>query len=94
MISYSQLATFSYLNNKDDFSHSFPSRPCTEWYWKCNFRPVVLRLLALLTATMSFMVVWSEVLFFNKSPVLSLFAIFVGVAQRSYNYFYIEVSLF
>lgn len=38
-------------------------------------------------------VVWSEVTFFNKSPVLSLFAQFLNLAKRNYDYFTIEVKI-
>jgi hypothetical protein len=37
-------------------------------------------------------VVWSEVTFFNKEPVLSLFAQFLNLAKVNYDYFTIEVS--
>lgn len=63
--------------------------PTIEWYWKCLIRGWVLRLLAVSMATFSVIVVWSEVTFFNKYPVLSLFAYFVDLAKR--NYFEIEI---
>lgn len=47
---------------------------------------------AILAAVLSTAVVWSEVTFFNKSPVLSLFAIFLGLARENYDYFTIEVN--
>lgn len=37
-------------------------------------------------------VVWSEVTFFNKQPVLSIFAIIVNVARTNYDYFTIQVN--
>ena len=37
------------------------------------------------------MVIWSEMTFFNKKPVLSLFALFLNSARLEYNYFAIEV---
>jgi len=44
-------------------------------------------------AVVTVMVVWSECVFFIKSPVLSLFAIFLNVATtRVYNYIAIEAS--
>jgi hypothetical protein len=39
---------------------------------------------------MSLFVVWSEATFFSKSPTLSLFAIFVNLAKKNYNYFALE----
>ncbi|ESO12929.1 hypothetical protein HELRODRAFT_105627 [Helobdella robusta] len=70
------------------FSFCFNAK--IEWYWKCKIRPILLKIAAILMAVMSFMVVWSECLFFVKSPVLSLFAQFVDLAERSYGYHAIE----
>ena len=46
---------------------------------------------SLVLMVLSFMVVWSECLFFIKSPVLSLFAVFIDLARNNYDYAYIEV---
>lgn len=54
----------------------------------------VLKVAAVCAGCLSVAVVWSEVTFFNKSPVLSLFAQFLNLAKRNYDYFTIEVSLF
>lgn len=40
---------------------------------------------------LSVAVVWSEVTFFNKSPVLSIFANIVKVSKKNYDYLTIEV---
>lgn len=64
----------------------------SEWYWKCWICPWTLRLLAVLMFAFSLMVIWSECLFFVKSPVLSLFAIFIDLARTHYNYVAVEVS--
>lgn len=50
------------------------------------------KVLAVLAATLSIAVVWSEVTFFNKEPVLSIFAIIVNMAKIKYDYFTIEVG--
>lgn len=42
----------------------------------------------------SVIVVWSECTFFSTTPVLSLFAVFIQLAEKTYNYIYIEVSVF
>ena len=43
-------------------------------------------------AVLTVMVVWSECVFFIKTPVLSLFAVFLNVATtHTYNYIGIEV---
>nr|XP_050853464.1 LMBR1 domain-containing protein 2 homolog isoform X2 [Vespula vulgaris] len=74
---------------------SFPLRiiynPIIEWYWKCIIKSYVKRVAAICAACLSAAVVWSEVTFFNKSPVLSLFAQFVNIAKENYDYFTIEV---
>lgn len=66
--------------------------PTVEWYWKCLFRPWVMKGLAVVLVVMSFMVVWSECLFFVKKPVLSLFAVFINIAKLNYDYVYIEMA--
>jgi len=54
----------------------------------------VLKVAAICAGCLSVAVVWSEVTFFNKSPVLSLFAQFLNLAKRNYDYFTIEVNIF
>ncbi|XP_021377021.1 LMBR1 domain-containing protein 2-like isoform X3 [Mizuhopecten yessoensis] len=66
--------------------------PTVEWYWKCLLRPWFRRILAVLLTVLSFMVVWSECLFFIKEPVLSLFAVFIDLAKQNYDYVYIELA--
>ncbi|XP_013409008.1 LMBR1 domain-containing protein 2 [Lingula anatina] len=68
--------------------------PSVEWYWKCLFQSWVLKIVSVILAIFSMMVVWSEVTFFNKKPVLSLFAIFINLAKENYNYLYIELASF
>jgi hypothetical protein len=48
----------------------------------------------MILALLSVLVVWSELTFFNASPVLSIFAIFVNLAKEYYDYLSIEVSSF
>lgn len=62
-----------------------------EWYWECLLRQWFYRLLAVLLSLFSVGVVWSECTFFSTRPVLSLFAVFIQLAERDYNYLYIEV---
>ncbi|XP_012941746.1 G-protein coupled receptor-associated protein LMBRD2 [Aplysia californica] len=66
--------------------------PAVEWYWKCSVRPYVYMIGAAVLTIMSFMVVWSECLFFIKEPVLSLFAVFINLARENYDYAYIELA--
>ncbi|XP_053264007.1 G-protein coupled receptor-associated protein LMBRD2 isoform X1 [Podarcis raffonei] len=88
------------------FVHTFPSQepenkiarylytPTVEWYWECLLRPWFHRILAIILATFSIIVVWSECTFFSTRPVLSLFAVFIKLAEKNYNYFYIEMACF
>lgn len=50
-------------------------------------------MLALLLSLLSVAVVWSECTFFSTHPVLSLFAVFIQLAESDYNYLYIEVDI-
>ncbi|XP_060552917.1 G-protein coupled receptor-associated protein LMBRD2-like [Ruditapes philippinarum] len=84
------------------YKHSFPVQrnrivqrfftPNIEWYWRCLCEPWVCRILAVILTIVSFMVVWSECLFFIKSPVLSIFAVFINLAKENYDYVYIELA--
>lgn len=65
-----------------------------EWYWECLLRPWFYRILAVVLSIFSVIVVWSECTFFSTTPVLSLFAVFIQLAEKTYNYIYIEVGLF
>lgn len=83
---------------KSTFSvhRSFPLRiiynPVIEWYWKCIIKSYVQKSAAICAGCLSAAIVWSEVTFFNKSPVLSLFAQFFNIAKENYDYFAIEFS--
>uniref|UniRef100_A0A8U7N6R8 LMBR1 domain containing 2 n=3 Tax=Corvus TaxID=30420 RepID=A0A8U7N6R8_CORMO len=68
--------------------------PTVEWYWECLLRPWFYRVLAVVLATFSVIVVWSECTFFSTNPVLSLFAVFIQLAEKTYNYIYIEMACF
>lgn len=56
-------------------------------------KPNLQKAVAVFLTVLSAMVVWSECTFFNKSPVLSLFAIFINLAKDNYNFVFIEVRL-
>uniref|UniRef100_A0A0B8RU41 Plasma membrane protein n=1 Tax=Philothamnus irregularis TaxID=1899461 RepID=A0A0B8RU41_9SAUR len=68
--------------------------PTLEWYWECLLQPWFHRILAIILAIFSIVVVWSECTFFSPKPVLSLFAVFIRLAEKNYNYFYIEMACF
>ncbi|XP_045521222.1 LMBR1 domain-containing protein 2 homolog isoform X1 [Pieris brassicae] len=60
--------------------------PLVEWYWECFLKQYFLKTMAVVTGILSIMVVWSEVTFFNKEPVLSIFANIVSAAGKNFNY--------
>ncbi|XP_034484820.1 LMBR1 domain-containing protein 2 homolog [Drosophila innubila] len=62
-----------------------------QWYWECLLKAPFLKALCVLTASMSAMVVWSELTFFSRHPVLSIFANVINVAKSSYDFLTIEV---
>lgn len=69
---------------------SYIFTPTVEWYWRCVVHQHLVRTAAVLSVILSATVVWSEVTFFNKEPVLSIFANFLSIAKASYDYFTIE----
>ncbi|XP_077442110.1 G-protein coupled receptor-associated protein LMBRD2B [Vanacampus margaritifer] len=68
--------------------------PTAEWYWECLLKRGFYRVLSVVLALFSGAVVWSECTFFSTKPVLSLFAVFIQLAERDYNYLYIQVACF
>uniref|UniRef100_A0A673KZ49 LMBR1 domain-containing protein 2-B-like n=2 Tax=Sinocyclocheilus rhinocerous TaxID=307959 RepID=A0A673KZ49_9TELE len=68
--------------------------PTVEWYWECLLKQWFYRILSVLLSLFSVAVVWSECTFFSTRPVLSLFAVFIQLAERDYNYLYIEMACF
>lgn len=65
--------------------------PTVEWYWLCRVRGMCLRASALLLGLWSAAVVWSEMTFFIRSPMVSLFGLFHRAAERQHDYLAIEV---
>ncbi|KAJ4918731.1 hypothetical protein JOQ06_003379, partial [Pogonophryne albipinna] len=88
------------------FLYSFPSSeppswvgrylytPTAEWYWECLLKCWFYRCLSVVLSVFSVCVVWSECTFFSTRPVLSLFAVLIQLAERDYNYLYIQVACF
>lgn len=62
-----------------------------DYIWTAICKPVIMKILAVISVIMSAAVVWSEALFFKESPVLSVFALLITAAKRSYNYAFIEI---
>lgn len=65
--------------------------PTLNWYWQCMIKAPFMRSLAVVTGVLSVMVVWSELTFFNRSPVLSIFANVVNVAKGEHAFLTIEL---
>ena len=65
---------------------------CSEFYWKCVISPKVYQASGILLAFLSLTLMWSEVTFFQKHPVLSIYAIFITeVFASGRDYFLIQV---
>jgi len=62
-----------------------------DWYW--TGKEYLLKAAAICAGTLSAAIIWSEVTFFVKDPVLSIFAAIVNLAKSNYDYFSIEVNL-
>ncbi|XP_068461265.1 G-protein coupled receptor-associated protein LMBRD2B-like [Clinocottus analis] len=89
-----RLFTHSAPSEHCGWIHRFIYTPTVEWYWECVFRQSFYRLLAVLLCLLSAAVVWSECTFFTTHPVLSLFAVFVQLAEKQHNYICIEMVCF
>ncbi|KAF4517528.1 hypothetical protein B566_EDAN005091 [Ephemera danica] len=63
--------------------------PNQSWYWQG--KEWFLKAIAVCAGVLSACVVWSEITFFNKDPVLSIFARIVNLAKSNYDYFTIEL---
>lgn len=79
------------FSSKRSFIFKKINNPTIEWLFRCVVKKYLLKLLAVLMVALSLMVVWSEMTFFNKKPVLSLFAIFLNASRETYNYFTLEL---
>lgn len=79
-----------FLKSRDSVSRLFYSS-VVDWYWECILRYPFYKGVCFLTATLSVMVLWSEVTFFNIKPVLSIFANVLKVAKDNYDFLTIEV---
>lgn len=73
------------LSTRKRFCH-----PTLQWYWECVVKTPFLKILAAATATMSVLVVWSELTFFSSYP-LSFFAVILNFARISYDFVFIEL---
>jgi hypothetical protein len=93
-ILYLEDVEMNYLSSPP-FRHELSSKkscpPTFQWYYECVVKQPLFKVLAGLTAIMSFIVVWSELTFFSASPVLSIFAKILNIARISYDFVTIEI---
>ncbi len=91
-------------NSNKKFVRSFPLtysypflkkiwNPTFEWLYYCWIRKYIMKFISVILMATTVIVIWSEMTFFNKQPVLSIFAIFLIRARNTYNYFSIEVFI-
>eukprot|EP00102_Acyrthosiphon_pisum_P023663 XP_016660873.1 PREDICTED: LMBR1 domain-containing protein 2 homolog [Acyrthosiphon pisum] len=80
---------FKKMFNKPSKLNSYAAT--IEWYWWCRLHPMMLQVLSVITGVLSVIIVWSEITFFKKQPVLSIFALMVNVAKQNNNYVLIQV---
>ncbi|XP_029341311.1 LMBR1 domain-containing protein 2-like [Acyrthosiphon pisum] len=81
---------FKKMFNKPSKLNSYAAT--IEWYWWCRLHPMMLQVLSVITGVLSVIIVWSEITFFKKQPVLSIFALMVNVAKQNNNYVLIQVK--
>lgn len=60
-----------------------------EWWWVIRIEPIFHRSIAVLCAVISVSILWSELVFNVKSPVLSIVAL--GLRACGFNYAAVEV---
>ncbi|CAB3380908.1 LMBR1 domain-containing protein 2 homolog isoform X2 [Cloeon dipterum] len=81
----------------EDASRFFSNhnRPNAWWppsqYWYFRGKEYLLKTAAVCAGTLSAAIIWSELTFFVKDPVLSIFARIVNLAKSNYDYFTIEL---
>ncbi|XP_026812450.1 LMBR1 domain-containing protein 2 homolog [Rhopalosiphum maidis] len=82
---------FKKMFNKPSKLNSYADTSTIEWYWWCRLHPMMLRALSVITGMLSVIIVWSEMTFFKKQPVLSIFALMVNMAKQNNDYVMIQV---
>ncbi|XP_022687588.1 LMBR1 domain-containing protein 2 homolog isoform X2 [Varroa jacobsoni] len=65
--------------------------PTVEWYWRCLLRAVLLRALAVIFAGFTILIMFSEVTFFIRKPLISVVGIIHSSLETSFSYFGLEV---
>ncbi|XP_063720091.1 G-protein coupled receptor-associated protein LMBRD2-like [Symsagittifera roscoffensis] len=64
-----------------------------EFYWKIVIVPKLLQMFGIVLAILAVTLVWSEVTFFRKDPVLSIYALFIADwFAQAHQYFLIQLT--
>jgi hypothetical protein len=73
------------------FSFVFFGFKFLEWLYVCIIKKYFIKMLAIMLMIATVMVIWSEMTFFNKKPVLSILAVISNGLRENYKYLIIEV---
>lgn len=92
------LALEEVARNEDNpdrrFRHSgrpFWAGPTVEWYWRCRLKGWGLRFLGASLGVVSVVLVWSEMSFFVRYPILSILGLLHRSAETRHDYVGMEV---
>ena len=64
--------------------------PFAIWFYYCLFKKYALKAFAIFFALLTITIIWSEMTFFNKKPILSIYANLLNVNRAYYNYLTIQ----
>lgn len=65
--------------------------PTVEWYWRCMLRSLCLRVLAGLFAVFTVLLIFSEVTFFIRQPIISIIGVIHRSLEASHSYLGLEL---
>jgi hypothetical protein len=68
-------------------NHHFP---IIIWFYYCIFKKYFFKISSALLAALTVTIIWSEMTFFNKKPVLSIYANLLNINRVYYNYLTIQ----
>ena len=64
--------------------------PIVVWFYYCVIKKYALKVFAVTFALLTIVTIWSEMTFFNKKPVLSIYALLLYINRDLYNYLTIQ----
>ena len=64
--------------------------PTVEWYWRCMLRSLLLRVLAGIFAVFTVLLIFSEVTFFIRQPIISIIGVIHRSLEHSHSYLGLE----